>query len=176
MSLLVISSQFVFAPPWRPARIHPHYLAYFNELGGGPRNGVNNLVDSNLDWGQELKALSIWLGQRKIDKPIWFCCFGTADPRFYAIRHWNVPKILGGYEFESSRYDALEADGHYSEALDKFVTDLQPGQYIAISATNLSGVYLGRETHDVWERILEGCTPIDQIGYAMFVYRFDGLR
>lgn len=171
LSLLVISSQFVFYPPWRPARIHPHYLAYFNELGGGPRNGVKNLVDSNLDWGQELRGLNAWLDRRKIDEPIWFCCFGTADPRFYQIRHWNVPKILGGYEFESSRYDALEADQHYREAIDKFVTDLQPGQYIAISATNLSGVYLGREVHDIWQSILDHCTYVDQIGYSIFIYR-----
>ncbi len=176
LSLLVISSLLVLSPPWRPARIHPHYLAYFNELSGGPRNGVKNLVDSNLDWGQELKALKVWLDQRNIDEPIWLCCFGTADPRFYQIRHWNVPRILGGYEFESSRYDALEAEERYREALNNFTTDLQPGQYIAISATNLSGVYLGRDIHDIWQSVLEHCTLVDQIGYAIFVYRFDGLR
>jgi 4-amino-4-deoxy-L-arabinose transferase-like glycosyltransferase len=176
LSLLVISSQLVLSPPWRPARIHAHYLAYFNELSGGPRNGVKNLVDSNLDWGQELKGLKAWLEQRNINEPIWLCCFGTADPRFYQIRHWNVPRILGGYEFESSRYDALEAEERYREALNNFTTDLQPGQYIAVSATNLSGVYLGREVHDIWQRILEHCTLVDQIGYAIFVYRFDGLR
>jgi Dolichyl-phosphate-mannose-protein mannosyltransferase len=33
--------------------IHPHYLAYFNELAGGPANGSRWLIDSNLDWGQD---------------------------------------------------------------------------------------------------------------------------
>jgi hypothetical protein len=33
--------------------IHPHYLAYFNEAIGGPRNGWHYLIDSNLDWGQD---------------------------------------------------------------------------------------------------------------------------
>jgi len=32
------------------ARIFPHYLAYFNELAGGPDTGYKWLVDSNLDW------------------------------------------------------------------------------------------------------------------------------
>ncbi|HIE38715.1 MAG TPA: phospholipid carrier-dependent glycosyltransferase, partial [Anaerolineae bacterium] len=36
--------------------IYPHYLAYFNEPVG-PRNGYRVLVDSNLDWGQDLPAL-----------------------------------------------------------------------------------------------------------------------
>ena len=39
------------------ARAFPHYLAYFNELVGGPKNGWKYLVDSNLDWGQELPGL-----------------------------------------------------------------------------------------------------------------------
>ena len=33
--------------------IHPHYLAYFNEVAGGPKHGWEWLIDSNLDWGQE---------------------------------------------------------------------------------------------------------------------------
>jgi|GEM_PF-363413 len=33
--------------------IHPHYLAYFNEIAGGPAHGWRWLIDSNLDWGQE---------------------------------------------------------------------------------------------------------------------------
>jgi 4-amino-4-deoxy-L-arabinose transferase-like glycosyltransferase len=35
------------------AAIHPHYLAYFNEIAGGPDQGWRWLIDSNLDWGQD---------------------------------------------------------------------------------------------------------------------------
>jgi hypothetical protein len=37
------------------ARKHPDYLAYFNELVGSEPEKV--LVDSDLDWGQDLKRL-----------------------------------------------------------------------------------------------------------------------
>src|SRR5262249_51727095 len=37
--------------------IAPHYLAYFNELAGGPSQGYRHLVDSSLDWGQDLPGL-----------------------------------------------------------------------------------------------------------------------
>ncbi|MGD2049702.1 MAG: glycosyltransferase family 39 protein, partial [Chloroflexota bacterium] len=37
---------------------HPHYLAYFNQLVGGPDKGWKYLADSNIDWGQDLQALS----------------------------------------------------------------------------------------------------------------------
>ena len=35
------------------AAIHPHDLAYFNEIAGGPDQGWRWLIDSNLDWGQD---------------------------------------------------------------------------------------------------------------------------
>ncbi|MCA9209530.1 MAG: hypothetical protein KDA55_14295 [Planctomycetales bacterium] len=35
-------------------RHHPHHLAYFNEWAGGPIGGRQHLLDSNLDWGQDL--------------------------------------------------------------------------------------------------------------------------
>lgn len=38
--------------------IHPHYLAYFNEIAGGPANGWRWLIDSNLDWGQDVEYVS----------------------------------------------------------------------------------------------------------------------
>ncbi|HEX9940995.1 MAG TPA: glycosyltransferase family 39 protein [Thermoanaerobaculia bacterium] len=37
-------------------RVHPHYLAYFNEAVGGPLQGWRYLIDSNLDWGQDRDA------------------------------------------------------------------------------------------------------------------------
>jgi len=40
---------------------YPYYLAYFNELVGGPQNGYRYLVDSNLDWGQELETIAEYI-------------------------------------------------------------------------------------------------------------------
>jgi tetratricopeptide (TPR) repeat protein len=34
-------------------RVFPHYLAYFNEIAGGPEGGPQYLIDSNIDWGQD---------------------------------------------------------------------------------------------------------------------------
>ena len=34
--------------------VYPHSMSYFNELVGGPRNGHAHLIDSNIDWGQDL--------------------------------------------------------------------------------------------------------------------------
>ncbi len=36
---------------------HPYFIEYFNEIAGGSSNGYRWLVDSNLDWGQDVKRL-----------------------------------------------------------------------------------------------------------------------
>jgi hypothetical protein len=67
------------------ARIHPHQIAYFNLLGGGPDMAWRRLCDSNLDWGQDLKGLASWLESRG-NPPVNLYYFGTADPDYYGIR------------------------------------------------------------------------------------------
>jgi hypothetical protein len=68
--------------------IRPDYLAYFNEAAGGPGRGYEHLVDSSLDWGQDLPALKTWLDDHRPivgQKPLYLAYFGTADPREYEI-------------------------------------------------------------------------------------------
>ncbi len=40
--------------------VYPHSISYFNELVGGPKNGGKHLLDSNIDWGQDLFYLEKW--------------------------------------------------------------------------------------------------------------------
>jgi hypothetical protein len=44
----------------------PDYLAYFNELVGGPEQGVKLVADSNLNWGQDNKHLAEFVLEKKI--------------------------------------------------------------------------------------------------------------
>ena len=67
-------------------RIHPHYLAYFNELGGGPDRGYRILLDSNLDWGQDLPGLADYLKEHQIAK-VHLAYFGHVDPAIYGINY-----------------------------------------------------------------------------------------
>ena len=64
--------------------VHPYHLAYFNEAAGGPDNGYRHLVDSNLDWGQDLGGLKRFLTANGIPRVHLFY-FGTADPDYYGI-------------------------------------------------------------------------------------------
>jgi hypothetical protein len=43
------------------AWIHPDYVAFFNAAARGPSHGERYLIDSNLDWGQDVGRLAKWL-------------------------------------------------------------------------------------------------------------------
>ena len=42
-------------------RVYPSFLAYFNEVIDGPDGGARYVVDSNLDWGQDLRRLGTFV-------------------------------------------------------------------------------------------------------------------
>jgi len=67
-------------------RVYPDYMAYGNELWGGPANVHKYLSDSNTDWAQQLIATKKYLDQHNI-KDCWFVYFaqGVTDPASYGI-------------------------------------------------------------------------------------------
>ena len=64
----------------------PNYLSYFNLLAGGPAHGYRRLVDSSLDWGQDLPGVKRYLDEHKIAPPVYFAYFGTGSPDWYGIK------------------------------------------------------------------------------------------
>jgi hypothetical protein len=70
--------------------IAPHYTAYVSEIAGGPDNGLNLLFESDFDWGQDLKGLSSYLNEKKIDR-IKLGYFSTADAAHYGVRFDPLP-------------------------------------------------------------------------------------
>src|SRR6266436_5859187 len=61
-------------------RSYPNYMAYSNELWGGPSQTYKYLTDSNVDWAQQLKSTKQYLDERAIKE----CCsayFGQAVPK-----------------------------------------------------------------------------------------------
>jgi hypothetical protein len=68
-------------------RAYPAYIAYSNELWGGPSQTYRYLSDSNADWGQQLKATKQYLDSRRVEH-CWFAYFAdvVVDPSYYGIR------------------------------------------------------------------------------------------
>lgn len=126
----------------------PHYLAYFNIAAGGSSQGYRQLVDSSLDWGQDLPALAAWFAENKPHQnkiSVYLTYFGTARPSHFGIKARMLPPV---------------------SALTKDLAPLVPGWY-CISATYLQQINTGVPGH--W------CEPMEQTYQKLkkFLLRFD---
>ncbi|HEU5116861.1 MAG TPA: glycosyltransferase family 39 protein, partial [Isosphaeraceae bacterium] len=66
--------------------VHPHYLAYFNAVSGGPDHGSEHLIDSNLDWGQDLVNLKRWVDRNAPGERLGLAYFGQVPPVIFQAR------------------------------------------------------------------------------------------
>jgi hypothetical protein len=133
----------------------PDYLAYFNEAVGGSRGGLDVVVDSNLDWGQDLPGLKRWMSEQHVSK-VYLSYFGSAVPEAYGIDYEALPSF-----FSLQRPVSGELDPRKS-------------RYIAISATNLQKVYLQYPQNEWFLNILDSlrtrAEPVAVIGGSIYVY------
>lgn len=136
------------------AKAYPYYLPYFNQTVGGSSGGYKYVVDSNLDWGQDLKRFSQWVKENKIPK-IELDYFGWADPVYY---------LGNSYERLSSQ--------KYKSAED-FRAHNHTNGWLAVSATFLEGSEGGPPERPspinyLW---LQQIQPVTTIGHSIFVYQ-----
>ena len=138
--------------------VYPHFLAYFNEIASGPENGYIFTVDSNLDWGQDLRRLAQWTNKvtcadpgvcQKIDK-IYVDYFGGGDARYYLKEKYNP---WSGEQKEE---------------------EFPKGNYLAVSASFLQGgrgePIPGFNQPSGYYNWLNKYEPIEKIGYSIFIY------
>ena len=130
---------------------YPNFLAYFNE-SIDQRDRHEILVDSNLDWGQDLKGLKQWMVKHGVER-INLAYFGTADPAYYGI-------------------DAVHLPGTWSTVMRKpeIPASVKPDPYVAISATHLMGLYFGdKNPYAPFQRE----NPVASIGGSILIYRLN---
>ena len=77
--------------------IAPSHLAYFNQLINRDRD-YEALVDSNLDWGQDLIALREWQRANNVTD-LNLAYFGTARPEAYGVS----ARLLPGFSLNDVR-------------------------------------------------------------------------
>jgi len=133
-------------------RVFPVYLAYANELWGGPANTYKYLSDSNADWGQQLKSVKQYLDQRHV-KNCWFAYFGdvVVDPKYYGIPCKPLTTIASTWLQESMDVPP-SIDGP-----------------VLISAGVLSGYEFGPDQLNPYDQFTR-LRPSAVIEYAVFVY------
>jgi hypothetical protein len=78
----------------------PYYISYFNQLGGGTGNGYRIIVDSNIEWGQDLKRLRDYLQEHpEIQRPyIEYYWDGLSSLGYYNIDHQYLSDLIDNPE------------------------------------------------------------------------------
>lgn len=71
--------------------VYPHSLSYFNELAGGPGRGHEHLVDSNIDWGQDLFFFKDWAERHPEARPLGLAYYSCIDHRIVGEEFGHVP-------------------------------------------------------------------------------------
>jgi hypothetical protein len=105
----------------------PGYLSYFNVLAGGASGGWRYLLDSNIDWGQDLARLPAVMRRAGIER-VHLAYFGTADPKAY---DFDYVKTLVVNDFRPGERTGVRPAS---------------GEYLAISLNLLQGLYYPRDT------------------------------
>jgi 4-amino-4-deoxy-L-arabinose transferase-like glycosyltransferase len=133
-------------------RAFPDYLAYSNEVWGGPAKTYRVITDSNVDWGQGLVATKRYLEKFHITN-CWLAYFGSADPGYYHLPCKLLPDFFTPW---------------WSKP-----TEVAPPIYegtVLVSATQMAGVYWGPAELNPYEQFLEA-HPIANLGGSMLVFR-----
>lgn len=129
-------------------RVSPHYLSYFNEFAGGAANGYRYLIDSNIDWGQDLPSLKKFMADHAIAK-IQLAYFGHGLPELYGINYepLSLPAKPGYVAISVS----LLQGQPYLLTYTKPLQFAEAGQYLA----------------------LKQLRPVGRAGYSILIYKID---
>ena len=173
--------------------VRPDYLAYFNQIAGGPPNGYKHLVDSSLDWGQDLPSLNDWLEQhRQPGERLYLAYFGAADPAWYGINAASLPQAAtdatslrpGLYCISATILQHVyePESGRWRESYEQEYRKAMAWQSGLRRVTNTPvNPQLERQRLQTWHRLefarlcawLRHQQPVAQIGYSIHVYNVD---
>ncbi len=129
--------------------IYPHCLSYFNELAGGPWNGPRHLLESNLDWGQELYRLEDWYENHPHSRPL---CMARSTK--YPLKVTEI-ELAGSPPPGPDYFDSIE-EVHVE------VIGPQPGWHVL----SVNEIF---EESGQWRYFLE-FKPVATVAYAIRIY------
>ncbi|MEZ6051669.1 MAG: glycosyltransferase family 39 protein [Planctomycetaceae bacterium] len=140
--------------------VYPHSLSYFNELVGGPLGGPAHLIDSNIDWGQDLLYLRDWLQAHPEAQPMRIAYFGNISPEIAGMPIETPP---GGGPTKAGETD-------FTVPPEKGETPCDYGPHpgwFAVSVNHLQGVTwnIGADY-----RYFRRFTPMARAGYSIMIY------
>jgi hypothetical protein len=129
--------------------IYPHSMSYFNELAGGPFGGPRYLLDSNIDWGQDVLYLKEWCEEHPEATPVQV--------------FWRIDSVLESLNDEAD-WPRSEKNGSWKLMQTSIAdqTGLRPGWYAA-------SVHELHNPRNICHQ-LSPLEPVARVGYSICIY------
>jgi hypothetical protein len=153
----------------------PHYLAYFNGVVR-PARAYRHLVDSSLDWGQDLPGVRRYIEARHITGAIYLSYYGFASPVYYQVPAIHTYSFTGWHRTPPLQFLRLP-DGASDEALNDFMRRepeydnetvgraLRDGKDLAVVVKKPEALRLASGTYFISATLLQ---PITEPGRGAF--------
>lgn len=143
--------------------VYPHCKSYFNELAGGPPGGHEHLVDSNIDWGQDLFFLKAWLDQHPEAHPLGLAYVGGFDPQAVGIKYSLPPRWRTSGDVQRAKEDLTQRPrpGWYAVSVS-----LLHGLRAALPNGRGGMVFLDDGDYTYFQHFRPIATP----GYGIYIY------
>jgi hypothetical protein len=141
----------------------PHSLSYFNTLSGGPVNGHKHLLNSNIDWGQDLLRLRDWLGSHREVTNLSLAYYGFIDPHVAGVEY-ELPPVSRD---AASRHPIRLPSGWYAVSVNYLV-----GYPIHVYDGKGRLIPVPPDAFSYFQRL----RPTTRIGYSIYLYRLDDMR
>ena len=139
----------------------PHWMSYFNEAAGGPQNGHDWLVDSNIDWGQDILGLKWWQGEHP-EVDLQAALFTGFDPSDIGMKFRLPAPYLQGQP------DVVSKDGLRGPQAGWYAVSVCQLKGHSFSVPNGEGGWEWSDGHFTY--FMEHFEPVDMIGYSIYIY------
>jgi 4-amino-4-deoxy-L-arabinose transferase-like glycosyltransferase len=139
----------------------PHWMSYFNEVAGGPENGHDWLVDSNIDWGQDLQGLKWWQDDHP-DIELHAALFSGFDPKDIGLKyHLPAPFVAGEPDVVGSSGSRGPQAGWHAVSVN-----MLKGMHFSIP--DGKGGWVFPPEHFTY--FFDYFEPVEMIGYSIYIY------
>ena len=141
--------------------IYPHSMSYFNEIAGGPRRGDDHLINSNVDWGQDLFFLKDKMKQHGWDR-VGMVYWGRYDARLAGVDFDLPPNLsIADLSGQSEQAPVVPSPGIYAISINQ----LRGYRFVAPNGEGglQQGLPDGYQYFQRWK-------PIGTVGYSMRLF------
>ena len=158
----VTTTAFISSTVAASLMIYPHNMAFFNSLAGGPKNGPNHLINSNVDWGQDLMTLKNWTSAKSPEQITYLAFYNFYNPFDFELQNTEP------WPFEKNKSaPARIPDGFYAISVNLLYDFPWP---VRDRVGNQYRIDLRPLAH------LRTVEPIGRAGYSIRIFSADQVR